>query len=193
MAETILDAAPDVRRRKLSVAEFHRMGEAGILLEDDRVELIEGELIEMTPIGTRHMSTVIALTRVLQTAVGSAALVSVQNPVRLGRHSEPQPDLALLAPHAHRYRHALPTAGDVLLLVEVADSSVDYDRKVKMPLYARHGVAEVWLVDLVEEVVEVHREPREEGYRSVTRHGPGETLAPLRLPALRIPLAEVLG
>ena len=186
------DIAAPPSRHKLSVTDFHRMAEAGILREDDRVELIEGELIDMAPIGSRHMGTVIQLMRLLQSAVGDAALVSVQNPVRIDAHSEPQPDVALLLPRDDLYRSALPTARDVLLVIEVADTSTDYDRHVKLPLYARHGISEAWLVDLQQRVVEVHRDPQADGYRSQRPSTAGETLTVERLPQVRISASDVL-
>lgn len=190
MPETL--EAPVLQRRKFSVADFHRMGEHGILDEDERVELIEGELISMSPIGTRHMTAVIALTRALQPMLGETALLSVQNPIRLGSRSEPQPDLALLRPPLDPYRTRLPGPEDILLLIEVADSSADYDREVKMPLYARHSISEVWLVDLALGAVEVYRAPQAGRYGTVTRHGPDDTLVPESLPGLSLALADLL-
>ena len=124
------------------------MGQAGILGEDDRLELLEGEIVEMAPIGSRHQSVVDRLTRLFSNRVGDAAVVRVQGPVRLGDDSEPQPDLLLLRRRADFYATAHPGPEDVLLLVEVPDTSTEYDREVKLPLYARHGIAEVWLVGL---------------------------------------------
>ena len=193
MGEAGLLDHPWVTRRKLDVAEYHRMAEAGILGEDDRVELIEGELIEMTPIGSYHSGTVNALTRLLVDAAGDRAVVAVQNPVRLGNHSEPQPDFALLAPRADQYRRATPTAAEVLLLIEVADSSGRYDRAVKLPLYAQHGIPEVWIIDLEANQVEVHREPGPGGYATGERVGSGGTIAPQLLPGIRLRVADVLG
>ena len=117
-----------VTRRRFTVREYHRMAEAGILHEDDRVELIEGELIEMAAIGTRHFTCVNGLTRFLVRSVGDEAIVSVQNPVRLDEYGEPQPDLAVIRPRD--YRESLPTPEDVLLLIEVSDTTLAYDRGV---------------------------------------------------------------
>src|SRR5215204_7706797 len=133
------------------------MGEAGILHEDDRVELIEGEIVEMAAIGTRHFSCVNRLTRMLVMGVGDAAVVSVQNPVRLNEHTEPQPDITVIRPRD--YTESLPLPEDVLLLIEVSDTTLVYDRKVKLPLYARAGIREVWIVDLAGEVIERHTGP----------------------------------
>jgi Uma2 family endonuclease len=136
----------EVTRRRFTVHDYHRMGEAGILHEDDRVELIEGEIVEMAAIGTRHFSCVNGLTRLLVRGVGDEAIVSVQNPVRLDEHNEPQPDLTVL--RVRDYRESLPVPEDVLLLIEVSDTTLRYDRGVKLPLYARAGIREVCILDL---------------------------------------------
>ena len=192
-AAGLLAAHPWITRRKLDVAEYHRMAVAGILHEDDRVELIEGELVEMAPIGSPHSGTVNSLNRLLVRAAGDRAVVSVQNPVRLGDHSEPEPDFTLLRPRTDDYRLRTPEAADVLLLIEVADSSLRYDRTVKLPLYARHGVAEVWIVDLERRTVEVYREPAGDSYGAVSREEAGAVLEPALLPGVAIPVADVLG
>lgn len=184
---------PWIVRWKLDVHEYHRMGEAGILTDDDRVELIQGELVQMSPIGWGHSGTVNALTRLLVLAVGSRAMVSVQNPVRLDVHNEPQPDFALLRPRADDYRSELPAPADVLLLIEVADSSLRFDRLVKLPLYARHRIPEVWIVDLPAGAVEVCRGPTPEGYARVVREGRGASVEPEALPGLRLRVDAILG
>ncbi len=186
-----MGALETLQRRKLSVDDFHRMGEAGILGEDDRIELIDGELIQMAPIGVVHASKVNRLNRLLLRAVGSAANVSVQNPIALPPRDEPQPDIALLKPRADDYMGGLPSATDVLLIVEVADTTLRYDRDIKIPLYARHGVAEVWLVDLQSESVILHRQPAPEGYRDVSTAISGAIISPLGLPSVRLDLAEL--
>lgn len=180
-------------RRRFTVAEYHLMVDAGILTEDDRVELLAGEIIQMTPIGHRHASTVRRLNRLLATAFGDAAEVDVQNPIALDESSEPQPDLALLRPSPDFYRSGHPRPADVLLLVEVAESSIQVDREVKVPLYARASIAEIWLVDLNEDVVVDYREPSALGYRTVRTWRRGESLAPLAFPKREIAIAEILG
>lgn len=189
----LLTRHPWVVRRKLDVREYHRMGEAGILGEDDRVELIEGELVMMTPIGSPHAGAINALNRLLVVAAGDRALVAVQNPVRLDDRSEPQPDFALLRPRADDYRTATPRPEDVLLLIEVADSSLRYDRAVKLPLYARHDIPEVWIVDVEAGVVELCRRPSGEGYAEVSRAGRHATITPERLPGVSLPVAGIVG
>jgi Uma2 family endonuclease len=188
---SLLDRAP-VTRRKLDVDEYHRMGEVGILREDDRVELIEGDLVEMAPIGDPHASTVNTLTELLVAAVGRRGIVAVQNPIRLDRYSEPQPDFAVLRRHDHRYRARKPGPDDVLLLVEVADSSLRYDRSVKLPLYAKHGIPEVWIVNLGKNLVEVCRDPGSDGYDSITDAAPGTLLEPALLPGVILDVADIL-
>jgi Uma2 family endonuclease len=136
------------RRHRYSVADFYGMGDAGILAPDARVELIDGEVIDMAPIGSPHAGIVNVLTRRFVLAVDDRATVAIQNPVRLDDFSQPQPDVALLRPRADGYAGAMPTGADVLLLVEVAASSLAFDRDVKAPLYARHGIPEFWLVDV---------------------------------------------
>jgi Uma2 family endonuclease len=176
------------------VDDYHRMGEAGILHEDDRVELIDGELIDMAPIGQDHAGTVGALGHTLFTTFAGQALVWMQNPLRLDRFNEPQPDITILRPRADFYRRgARPTQADVLLVIEVADTSLRYDRGVKLPLYARAGIAEVWIVDLRRRVVEVHRDPGPEGYATVSTHGPADTVFPALAPDIGVPLRDVLG
>jgi Uma2 family endonuclease len=162
-------------RWRFTVHDYHRMGEAGILHEDDRVELIEGELVEMTAIGTRHFSCVNRLTRMLVMNAGDAAIVSVQNPVRLNEYNEPQPDLTVIRPRD--YRESLPMPEDVLLLIEVSDTTLAYDRRVKLPLYARAGIWEVWIVDLAGETIGRYTDPSEEGYRRADQMRRGQTLA----------------
>ena len=185
--------AMPLAHRRFTVDEYHRMAETGILGEDDRVELLDGEIVLMTPMGTRHWSTVARLTERFRDLVGQRAIVSVQLPVRLGRYAEPEPDLALLKRREDFYAERLPEPGDVLLVVEVTDSSRRADRDQKIPLYARAGIAEVWLVDLPRDVIEVYREPAAGAYRSVQTVARDGTLAILKLPGVSIQASEVLG
>ena len=183
----LLARHPGVPRHLWTVDEYHRMGEAGLLTNEDRVELVEGELVQMAPIGSEHAGSVGALNRLLVIAVGEQAIVFVQNPVRLDEHSEPQPDFAVLKPRADEYYSALPTAQDVLLIVEVADSSLAYDRGLKLELYARHGIPEVWVVNLPAQEVEVFRAPRGRDYTSHARLGRSSMLEIGALPGVGIP------
>jgi len=179
----------EVTRRRFTADEYHRMGEAGILAENERIELINGGIVEMSPIGGRHMAIVNRLTRLLVNMLGDDAVVSIQNPVRLGPHDEPQPDVALLA---RQPADQVPTTVDVLLLIEVADTTLAYDRRVKLPLYARTGVAEVWIVDVASGTIERHSDPAADGYRLVQRVGKGQTLRLSSLPALELPVDSIL-
>jgi Uma2 family endonuclease len=188
----LLSRYPAAPRRLLTVDEYHRMGEAGILTDDDRVELIEGELVAMAPIGSEHIASTNALTRLLVLAVGDRGIVSVGNPVRLNRHSEPQPDFAVLKPRDD-YRKTLPRPEDTMLAVEVANTSLEYDRKVKLALYARSGIPEVWIVNLAAEEVEVHRSPAADNYTSVTRAGRSDDLTIEALPGVLIPVVGIFA
>jgi Uma2 family endonuclease len=182
-----------IEQRPFTVAEYYRMAEAGILAEDDRVELIEGRIIAMSPMGSLHASCVNRLTALFSRQVGQIALVSVQNPVRLDEFSEPEPDLALLRPRDDFYAKQHPAPADVLLIVEVADTSRECDRQVKVPLYARAGIPEVWLVDLQGNLIEVYGQPTAEGYRSLRQARAGEEITLQNLPHLSIPVSAVLG
>ena len=180
-----------VTRWRFTVHDYHRMGEAGILHEDDRVELIEGEIVEMAAIGTRHFSCVNRLTRMLVMGVGDAAVVSVQNPVRLNEHTEPQPDITVIQPRD--YTESLPVPEDVLLLVEVSDTTLAYDRNVKLALYARAGIGEVWIVNLPARTIEQYTDPSGDGYRRVDHKRGGQKLQPAALPDLTPTVDEILG
>jgi Uma2 family endonuclease len=179
---------------RFTVKDYHRMVEAGIFHEDDRVELLEGRVVEMAPIGPGHAGGVNCLLNAfLPLQVERRVIVAVQNPILLGGHSEPQPDLVLLKPRADFYRHGHPGPQDILLVVEVMESSADYDRQVKVPLYARFGIPETWLADLEQGLLEVHRGPGPEGYREVQRLGRGERLSPQAFPQHTLTVAEILG
>jgi Uma2 family endonuclease len=169
------------------------MAQAGILSEDDRVELLEGEIVEMTPIGSRHAACVNRLNRLFSDRAGGQAIVSVQNPIRLSQRSEPQPDLALLKPAPDFYASTYPRPEDVLLVIEVAETSPDYDRELKIPLYARAGIPEAWLVDLEAEAIEVYRRPSAQGYGEVRRAGRNQRIALESLPELELAVADLLG
>ena len=180
-------------RRKFTVEQFHKMAESGILNEDDRVELIRGEIIEMAAIGTKHACCVRRLDKVLHRKLDDKAIISVQNPVGLDDSSEPQPDVALLKPREDDYLSAHPQSKDVFLIIEVADSTIKYDREVKIPLYAEEGVVEVWLVDINEECVEVYREPVNGKYQKVDKFVRGESLIIQAFDDVNISLDEVFG
>lgn len=180
-------------RRRFTVHEYHQMGQVGILTEDDRVELIDGEIVAMTPIGRRHAACVNRLNRLFGQRFADVALVSVQNPVHLGEHSEPQPDVALLRPRADFYAARHPGPADILLLVEVAETSAALDRRVKLPLYARSGIPEVWLVDLDRSTIRAYRDPTPSGYRTARTLSRDARLAPQAFPDRELTVAEILG
>ena len=169
------------------------MVQAGILGEDDRVELLEGEIVEMAPIGSGHAACVDRLTHLLVRQFAEKSIIRVQNPVHLGERSEPQPDLALLRSRPDFYAKAHPGPEDILLLVEVAETSVELDRDVKLPLYARAGVPEVWLVDLPGERIEVYRKPTPQGYQEVRQVRRGERVASQAFPDIGLAGEEILG
>jgi hypothetical protein len=187
----LLAAHPWVTRRPITVSEYHRMGEVGILGDRDRVELIEGELVAMSPIGSYHHGTVNKLNHSLVQAVGERAVVSVQGPVRLDEFSEPEPDIALLKPRPDFYQDGHAGPADVLLLIEVADTSLNYDHAVKRALYARHAIQELWIVDLTAGEVEVCRKPEADGYAATMRVGQDGELEPQLLPGVVIQAAAL--
>lgn len=182
-----------VRRHCFNVDDYHAMVEAGVLREDDRVELIRGEVVEMVPIGSPHVACVARLNRWLVQCAGDRAIVSVQGPVRLSRVSEPQPDLVLLKARSDFYESALPAPQDVLLAIEVADTSLHYDREVKVPLYAESGIPELWIVDLAGRGVEVYSKPEANRYGTLLRVAQDEALQVAALPECRIKVSEILG
>lgn len=165
-----------LRRHRLTSTDYHRMADAGILPPDARVELIEGEIIDMPPIGSRHAATVERLAAALRRAVGDRAMVRTQQPVALDEHSEPGPDSSVVIPRDDYYERSHPQPSDVLLLVEVADTTHAYDRNVKVPLYARHAVPEVWLVDLEQRRIERYRAPSGGKFTEFSAVSSGESL-----------------
>ncbi|MBI4639469.1 MAG: Uma2 family endonuclease [Candidatus Tectomicrobia bacterium] len=180
-------------QRLFTVTEYYLMAEAGILSEDDRVELIEGKIMNMSPIGSRHAACVKRLNTLFSRQVGQAALVSVQDPIRLDDYSEPEPDLALLRPRDDFYAQGHPTPADVLLIVEVADTSEEYDREVKILLYARAGIPEVWLVSLPRDLFEIYRRPTPNGYQDVRQARRGEIVVAQSIPGLTMAVDAILG
>ena len=181
------------RRHRITVDEYYRMAEVGLLAPDARVELIEGEIIDMPPIGPDHGSVVDKLTHLLVHAVGDRAIVRVQGAVRLSRASEPQPDVALLVPRTDYYRAGHPAGDNTFLVIEVSDSTLRYDRNVKVPLYARHGVPEVWIVDIPGSQVHFYRSPADGRYRDETSAAvPGPTPI-MALPSVTVELSSLMS
>lgn len=180
-------------RRRFTADEFHLMSERGILRPDERLELLDGEILEMAAIGSRHMGGVNTIMEWFVVRLVGRAVVSIQNPVRLSSGSELEPDLTLLRFRADRYAAALPVPDDVLLLVEVADTSYRYDRMAKLPHYAESGIPEVWIVDLQRKLLLASRLPRAGHYEQMLTVRPGEALSPTAFPELAFPVAELFG
>ncbi len=185
--------APAPKQRRFTVDEYHRMGEAGVFSENDRVELLDGRIYVMSPIGSEHASCVDRLTRLFVLRTGNDAVVRVQNPVRLADDSEPEPDLALLEPREDAYASEHPAPASVLLIVEVADTSLAFDRDVKLPLYAEAGIPEVWIVDLENDTVHAYRNPSGNGYATHDACGVDEEVPVKTLPDVSpIPASDLL-
>jgi Uma2 family endonuclease len=182
-----------IARKHFTVSEYYRMAETGIISEDDRVELIEGEVIEMTPIGIAHAACVKRLITLITRSTLTSIQLSIQDPIHLNQFSEPQPDIALLKFRQDYYNNSHPTASDVLLIIEVSDTSADYDRNIKLPLYAAAGILEVWLVDLNREVLEVYLQPGGRGYQIMKEYHHGEALSPQFHSALTLKVDDILG
>jgi hypothetical protein len=177
--------------RHFSVEEYERMVAVGILTEHDRVELIEGSVVEMPPIGPLHADVVRRLQRFFEHVVSEHAVVSVQNPIALPPRSEPEPDIALLRPGPYRERH--PGPGDVFLVIEVSDASLQTDRRDKIPMYARAGIPEAWLIDLTVERLERYRSPGSDGFASRDLFGPQDVISPGAFPRAVLPLRDVIA
>ena len=186
------ESAQTRQRRRFTVAEYYAMAEAGVLGPDERVELLDGEIVVMAPIGNRHAFCVDWLARFWILALAERAIVRIQNPVRLNNSSEPEPDVALLAWRDDFYVSGHPGPQDVLLLIEVADSTVDFDRNQKLRLYARAGITEVWIVNLQDRRVETYAEPEGDQYGSIRHYGPGESVAPLSFPDITLEVERVM-
>lgn len=183
----------EVTRRRFTVAEYHRMGEAGIFPPKDRLELIRGEIIHMAPIGSRHSACVARLNHLLVRRLGERAVLWPQNPLTILPDSEPQPDIMLLRYRDDFYQDALPTPADVALLIEVAETSLRFDRTVKAALYAEAGIREYWIVDLASESVELFREPAGGRFQHVERVDRDGRLTPAAFPDFAIRLADIVG
>lgn len=177
---------------RLTVAEYHRMAETGLLAPDARVELIEGAIVDMAPIGSRHGAKTSYLDRVLSRAAGDSAIVRVQLPINLGNMSEPQPDLALVKPRQDFYEQDNPSAADTLLIIEVSQTSLRFDHRVKVPLYASHGVPEVWLLDLQGGRLHCFRSPLPGGYADVSEIESPGAMSLAALPGVSVDLSGLI-
>jgi len=182
-----------IARRRFTVAEYERMAEAGVFGPDERIELLDGEVVEMAPIRPPHSSRVDRCAHHLWRTIATEVIVRVQNPLHLSDLSMPEPDVTVLRHRDDFYGTRHPTVADVLLLIEVGDTSARFDREVKLPLYATAAVVEVWLLDVKARTVSVCTDPHEGTYRSVVQVGPGEILRPTALPSAAIAAADLLG
>lgn len=180
------------QKHRFSVSEWHQMGSINLFPPDARMELIEGEIIDMAPIGPSHAGCVINLIELFANQKGKTALINVQNPVFLGNISEPEPDLTLLRP-ARFYRERHPTVADIFLLIEVSDTTVQHDREKKIPIYAQAGIVECWLVDVNEFQVEVYLNPTAKGYANQHIFDSEQTIIPSQLPHIKIPVVEIFN
>jgi Uma2 family endonuclease len=177
---------------RFTTEDYHRLAEVGILAPDARVELIEGEIHDMSPIGPFHGGVVKRLLEIFSDQRKGRWIVSVQDAIRLDKHTEPEPDVVLLKRAPDHYVSHHPVPDDVLLLIEVADSSLDFDRGKKLPVYARAGIPEVWIVDLQESAIEVYREPHFTGFEKTAVFRSGDKVSPAAFPDIKIDVAELL-
>ncbi len=183
----------ELPRRLFTTDEYFRMVEAGVFGSEDRVELLEGEIVEMPPIGSHHAGVLNRLVKVFKPVIDTEAVLAFQNPIRLSATSAPQPDLAVLRPRADYYTDSHPVPEEVLLLIEIADSTVLRDQRIKAPLYAEAGIPELWIVNLTNSSVEIHRQPTEAGYllNAIVRRG--DKLTPDALPSVSLSVEDILG
>jgi Uma2 family endonuclease len=188
----ILDRPQTPAKHRFDVDAYYKLAEAGILPNPHRVELIDGEIIDLNAIGSPHAAITTRLTRQFIRAIGDLAIISVQNPLRLDSYNEPEPDLLVLRPRADDYQANHPGAADVLLLIEVSETSLAYDRGRKLALYAKFGVAEVWIIDLAGAAIEIYRQPKEGAY-ALTERRTGGSLTPDLVPSVAIDVAALLA
>lgn len=184
---------PEPTPRRFSVDEYYAMAEAGILGRNERVELIDGEIITMSPIGNPHGAGVDRANHLFVPLVTGRAIVRVQAHVRLADDCQPEPDLTLLVHRDDFYSAEAPGPSDVLLLIEVADSSLSYDRNRKLPLYARHGIPEVWIENIPDRVIEAYSNPVNGQYTETRTYRPSETITPQAFPDLELPVSQLIG
>jgi Uma2 family endonuclease len=182
-----------ILRKKFTVGQYHQMIEFGILTDRDRVELLQGEIIEMSPVGRQHAACVDRLNELFVLGLSTRAIVRVQSPIRLSNNSEPQPDVAILQRRSDFYAEGHPQPEDIFALVEVSDTTVEFDRTVKVPLYAQDNIPEVWIVDLNSQTVHVYREPSSSGYQQLQSFRRGQSPAFQAFTDLQFSVEQVLG
>jgi Uma2 family endonuclease len=181
-----------IERRLFTIEEYDRFIEVGVLTEDDPVELINGEVIKMSPISSPHVGCVNRLNRLFSQRAGAEVILHIQNPIHIDKYSEPEPDVVLLKYRADYYADSLPRPSDALLLIEVADTSLSYDPQVKVPLYAKAGVGEVWVVDVENRLVYVYRNPIKGKYQETIVIKPGDTIALATFLEMTVMVDEVI-
>ncbi|AUC62336.1 putative dioxygenase [Cyanobacterium sp. HL-69] len=179
-------------RKKFAIEEYHQIITSGVLKEDYLIELINGEIFEMSPVGFKHASCVKKINYLFAEKLGSKVIIGVQDPIKLNNNSEPQPDIVLLKPRKDFYANDHPTVEDIFLLIEVADSSIDYDRTFKIPIYAENKVQEVWLVDLNQNLLEVYQNPQKNYYQNITKLSSEDSLTLSQPEAITIKLDRIL-
>ena len=183
----------EVERKQFTVDDYYKMAEAGILTAEDRVELIEGQILKMSPIGTRHAMTVTRALMIFARGVGDRVVVAVQNPAPMDTYNEPQPDLVLIRPREGFYGTDHPSPEDVVLLIEVADTSLRKDRLMKLPVYARNGIREVWIIDLSDDVIYVYRKPEANAFLLFETRHRGDFVSPAAFPNFEVKVDDLLG
>ena len=183
----------NIQRKMFTTGEYHRMAELGILRKQDHLELIKGVIYMAAAIGSQHAACVNRLTQLFVENFTGKAIVHVQNPVSIEEHSEPEPDIALLKPRADFYAQSHPKPEDVLLIIEVSDTTLSYDRETKVPLYAKSGIKDAWIVNLKEECVEVYTNPSEQGYDTLRKFRKGMIVTPSCFPDVDISVDEIIG
>jgi len=183
----------EVAHYQFTVQEYHRMGDTGIISEDARVELIHGQIYTMSPVGRRHSACVKRINKFFAKKIDEQAIISIQDPIVLNDFSEPEPDIALLVYRDDCYEERLPKASDVLLLIEVSEATLRFDKEVKLPLYAESGIPEVWIIDLKKGIIEVNSDLQNGSYQKQQTLKRGQTLIPQQLPLLTVEVQELIG
>jgi len=191
--ESMAQVVDELNVRRLTVDEYMQMAQAGIIDEDERVELLDGVIVRMSPINPPHAYVVSTIAHVFDRLVPEGAAVRTQCPVQLSRYSLPEPDIAIVQGPLRAYARRHPEPGEIFLIIEVADSSLRKDRMLKLPLYATAGIPETWIVDLVHKQFLVHRKPVAGSYTDITVHQAGEVIAPLAFPEARIEIASLFA
>jgi Uma2 family endonuclease len=183
----------ELKKYRLKVEQYQRAIEAGVFPKNDRLELIDGEIIHMDPVGKEHAAAVYRASKIFFSLdMRGEAIVRGQSPILLNLGAQPEPDVALLRPREDSYEESLPEPADVLLLIEVADSSLEFDREIKLPLYAEAGIMEVWIVNLKDNILEVYRDPAGKEYQTKRELSGEETIAPLAFPDLKVKLSDLI-